>query len=159
MQNLLNLEVMKLISDLKGLCALYDDVETQVRSLDNVGLQPIYQGPMLVPVLMNKLSEEIKTVISREFNENVQKLHPNAIQDLKVTYHIQLFIVLLVGKSFKKTLKEKIKGENHSATRCNNVTDPKKKRKQIIIKDKPSFVCLFSGQIAKTCRKNYKLFN
>ena len=40
MSNLLNLETVKPISDLKELRALYYEVETQIRSLDNLGLQP-----------------------------------------------------------------------------------------------------------------------
>ena len=56
---------------------------------------------MIVPVLMNNLPEEFKIVISREFDKNVYKLRPNAIQDLKATYHIQLLIILLMVKSFK----------------------------------------------------------
>ena len=73
MSNLLNLDVVKFISDLKGLCTLNDEVETQFKSMDNLGLQQNQYGPMLIPVLMNKLPEEFKIIISREFDKNVCK--------------------------------------------------------------------------------------
>ena len=73
MSNLLNLDVVKFISDLKGLCTLNDEVETQFKSMDNLGLQKNQYGPMLIPVLMNKLPEEFKIIISREFDKNVCK--------------------------------------------------------------------------------------
>ena len=71
MSNLINLETVELISDLKGLHALYDEVETQVHSLDNLGLQLNHYGPMLIPVLMKKLLEGFKVNILREFDKNV----------------------------------------------------------------------------------------
>ena len=71
MSNLLNLETVKLISDFKGLRAVYDEVKIQVPSLDNLGLQPNHYVPMLIPVLMNKLLKEFKIIISRGYDQNV----------------------------------------------------------------------------------------
>ena len=72
-----------------------------------------------------------------------------------------------MGKSFRKVRKRHIIGanlktcifchRNHSLTRCDIVIDPKV-RKQIIINDKQSFVCLRLGNSAKAFQKNWKCF-
>ena len=52
MLNFLNLEEVKSISVLKGLRARHDQVETKVKSLDNLGLQPNHYKPILITALM-----------------------------------------------------------------------------------------------------------
>ena len=77
MNELLNFEPIGInditydINDLKDLRKLYDRVETQVRSLDNLGIEFKNYGPMLVPVLMSKLPTELKLIISRKFGKNL----------------------------------------------------------------------------------------
>ena len=50
MNELLNFEVISDINDVKALRLLYDHVETQVRSLNNLDITCKNYGPMLVPV-------------------------------------------------------------------------------------------------------------
>ena len=65
--NMLNLPNFCSINDLQELRFLYDHVETEVRSLDCLGLPTTNYGPMLVPVLMEKSSSKLKL----RFQENV----------------------------------------------------------------------------------------
>ena len=64
--NLLDLPNFCSINDLQELRFLYDHVETEVRSLDCLGLPTTNYGPMLVPVLMEKSFSKLKLTISRK---------------------------------------------------------------------------------------------
>ena len=74
------------INDVKALRLLYDHVETQVRSLNNLDITCKNYGPMLVPVLMSKLPSELKLLISRKFGkalwdiENILETFQNEIE-------------------------------------------------------------------------------
>ena len=56
------------MNDTVGMRAVYDELQAQVRNLKSLGLDANNYGPMLVPVLMSKLPEEMKLIISREFS-------------------------------------------------------------------------------------------
>ena len=65
------------IADVKGLSHLYDEMETQVRSLSGLGLDPRNYGSMLTPILFSKIPDEFKLVISRKFGKtswNIDKI-------------------------------------------------------------------------------------
>ena len=46
----------------KEMRCLHDGLETQVRSLSSLGLDTRNYGPMLMPVLMAKLPDELKLI-------------------------------------------------------------------------------------------------
>ena len=125
LSNLLNLYAVKLISRLKEIRGLHDEVEMQVRNLDNLGLQPNRYGAMLILVLMKKLTVKLRLLFRENLIKtdgtflnfgkylNVNSLHEkklrrNVIQDLKSTYHSQLLIFLLVGKISSKVRNEQM---------------------------------------------------
>ena len=68
MSKLLSLNTIKSVNDTVGMRAVYDELQAQVRNLKSLGLDANNYGPMLVPVLMSKLPEEMKLIISREFS-------------------------------------------------------------------------------------------
>ena len=70
MPNLLNL---KQVEDLKDVCSLrkmFDVIEIQIRSLKNLGYETSHYGPFLIPVIINKLPEELNLLISRQFSSS-----------------------------------------------------------------------------------------
>ena len=69
MSKVINVTI-RLIWNWKGLHALYDEVETQLRNLDSLGLHPNHCGSMVIPVLRNKLPKKFKIIIWREFIKN-----------------------------------------------------------------------------------------
>ena len=71
MSKLLELKSVISINDTKNLRSLYDEIETQVRSLNCLGINSNSYGPMLVPVLMGELPEELKLIISRQLGKNI----------------------------------------------------------------------------------------
>ena len=71
MAKLLSLDTIDDISDIKGLRRLYNEVETQVRSLASLKLTSHQYGPMLTPVLLQKLPSEFQLIISRKFGKSL----------------------------------------------------------------------------------------
>ena len=74
MTTILSLDTISSIFDLKNLRKVYDEVETQIRSLENLGLDPKSYGSLFVPVLMSKLPNELKLLISRQFGRNIWEI-------------------------------------------------------------------------------------
>ena len=62
------------IFDLKNLRKFYDKVETQIRRLENLGLDPKSYGSLLAPVFMSKLPDKLKLLISRQFGKNIWEI-------------------------------------------------------------------------------------
>ena len=93
MNELLNFQVIGDINNVKELRQLFDKVETQVRSLDNLGVECKSYGPMLVPVLMSKLPAELKLIISRKFGKtlwDIQTIVKEFKNELEVRERITL---------------------------------------------------------------------
>ena len=82
MNKLLELKSVHEISNTVGLRALYDHVNAQVRSLLSIGLNSEDYGPMLIPVLMSKLPQELKLIITRQFGKDVWNIN-NILKSLK----------------------------------------------------------------------------
>ena len=74
MTTLLSLDTICSIFDLKNLKKVYDQAETQVRSLENVGVDQKSYGSLLVPFLMSKLPDELKLLIARQFGKNIWEI-------------------------------------------------------------------------------------
>ena len=49
---------------------LYNKVETQIRSLEYLGIDSTKYGPLLIPVLSSKIPDELNLIISRQFTSN-----------------------------------------------------------------------------------------
>ena len=69
MEMLLNIDAVTSQYNLKGLRHLYDTVESQVRGLKSLGVSAESYGSLLVSVLLNKLPQELRLIVSRQVNE------------------------------------------------------------------------------------------
>ncbi|XP_066929853.1 uncharacterized protein [Clytia hemisphaerica] len=72
MGKIIELESVSNINDLKALRNLYDTVETQLRNLETFEMKNEEYGPLLIPLLMNKMPGEMQLIISRNIS-NEQK--------------------------------------------------------------------------------------
>ena len=68
MDNLLKLPVVSSVSDVKGIRQLYDKTEIHIRGLQALGVNAQQYGSLLVPVLLSKVPQELKLIISRKFD-------------------------------------------------------------------------------------------
>lgn len=67
MDNLLQLPVVGSVNDLKGIRQLYEKIEIHIRGLQALGVEAQQHGSLLVPVLLSKVPQELRLIISREF--------------------------------------------------------------------------------------------
>ena len=54
----------------KKIRELYDQTESNLRSLRSIGIEPQSYGCLFVPILKSKLLAEITLILSRKFDEN-----------------------------------------------------------------------------------------
>ena len=72
--------------NLHGLRHLYDLVESQVRGLKSLGVEPSSYGSLLSSVLLQKLPPELRLIVSREVSEsdwNLDKLLKQLEREIK----------------------------------------------------------------------------
>ena len=67
---LLNVDAVTSDQNLKGLRHLYDHIESHVRSLKSLGVTSDNYGSLLASVVMNKLPQELKLIITRKREED-----------------------------------------------------------------------------------------
>ena len=66
MEGLLNMAPVTFNHDLKGLRRIYDSVEVHVRGLKALGVSSESYGNLLSSILMNKIPQELRLIVSRE---------------------------------------------------------------------------------------------
>ena len=70
MESLLKLKPVNARLDIKGIRAVLDRVEIQVRGLQSLGVDSAQNGALLIPIFMEKLPDELKLIVSRKHKEN-----------------------------------------------------------------------------------------
>lgn len=177
MEALLKIQKIRNCSDIKGLRSLYNEIENCIRNLRSLKLETRSYGALLIPMLKDKLPEELLISISRKFGGNLWDLD-NLLtyfgEELRVYENCVSLSQLKVSADSKENRnsaryttsgmlvheeKEKIpciycKRLDHAPYQCRIVTNLKT-RKDIVVKEKRCFICLSSGHIAKNCKQNY----
>ena len=70
MEALLKLQPVNAMSNVKGIRAVLDNLEIQVRGLQALGIDSAQYGALLIPIFMEKLPEELRLIVSREHKDN-----------------------------------------------------------------------------------------
>ena len=65
MEKLANLRVASSDANITGLGKLFDEIESNVRSLETLGVGANSYGSLLVPIIMNRLPHQLKLIVSR----------------------------------------------------------------------------------------------
>ena len=65
MESLLKLPRVNLVSDVKRVRMVYDQIEIKIRSFQALGIKAESYGSLLIPVVLEKIPEEFRLVISR----------------------------------------------------------------------------------------------
>jgi hypothetical protein len=58
------------IGDIRSVRRLYGTIESHIRSLQALGVESKSYGSLLVPVIMNKIPEEMRLIVSRNFYQS-----------------------------------------------------------------------------------------
>ena len=69
MDILLSLEAITSEHNVKGLCRLYDTIESHIRSLKSLGVAADSYGGLLSSVVLTKLPSELRLIVSHSTGE------------------------------------------------------------------------------------------
>uniref|UniRef100_A0A7M5WXV2 DUF1758 domain-containing protein n=1 Tax=Clytia hemisphaerica TaxID=252671 RepID=A0A7M5WXV2_9CNID len=171
MQSLLRIQKIRSKDNIKSLRTLYNHVESCVRNLKALKLEAKGYGSLLIPILKEKLPDELKIVISRKFGSSIWTL------DLLLTYLNEelralenctnsgggkaertdesdpLYSALGLFSNTEKNVCVFCK-KSHSSAKCRKVTNTQSRR-DILIREKRCFVCLARGHRSNACRDKY----
>ena len=173
------LKMSKVVSaqDIDKVRAVHDQIEIHVRGLNSLGVGAETYGTMLIPIIMDKLPEEFRLVISRQIqsdtwgindvleafrNELEAREKCKFVGTRSVTSNVQAKsspkTAATLHTSNKKPLLCYFCDDDHKTTECTKVTDVKA-RVAILRKKRKCFLCLKTGHTASSCSSSYKCHN
>ena len=180
MESLLKLPRVNFVSDIKRVRMVYDQIEIKIRSLQALGIKADSSGSLLIPVVIEKIPEEFRLVISRKMKSDTWDVNEliEAFKEELEAREKSRFVGGSGNVVEKPWLKPKIprdpitaaalflpeRGQancyfcNHPGHRlfnCTSVTDPEK-RKEILKKKGRCFVCMRRGHVSNRCLSEYK---
>ena len=175
MDQLLALDPVTSLRDLKGLRRLYDKIEAHVRSLKGLGISSESYSSMLSSVLMKRLPQELGVIVSRQtgtdpwnFNDLMQMVE----RELEARERATVASVEPTASSRRAdkvspTISSLLSGnvssdpvccycgQSHASDSCKAVSSYEARR-QILLRSGRCFVCLRKGHVGKNCRSTYK---
>ena len=174
MEVLLNVDMVTSQHNLRGLRQLYDSVESQVRGLKALGVPPESYGSLLSSIIMNKLPQELRLIVSREVKEEEWQLDElMKIVDTEIKARerasngssrptrvpnrdIPTATALVSNDSVVP--KCSYCRQSHSSNSCRTVTDPAE-RKHILRKTGRCYVCLRKHHTSRECHSTLRCNN
>ena len=176
MEMLLSIDAVTSDKNVHGLCRLHDDVESHVRSLKALGIQPDSYGAMLVPVLRNKLPPEMRLIISRKNGSSepsVDQLLEYVEEELMAREHTtheatpppahrqdrskHTATALLASTPRSITPSCCYCQQSHLSRDCTSITAPST-RKQSLRASGRCFNCLAWGHLSRNCHSTGRCF-
>nr|XP_002167985.3 uncharacterized protein LOC100211061 [Hydra vulgaris] len=173
MKSLLSLERVQSINNIYLLRRIHDNIEAQIRSLENLGIDSTMYGPLLIPIIMQKIPEELNLIIARNFDscdywdikyvlkslKAELQAREKAHSGRKCNFDPSTAEVLHSSASFKPQYELKciFCSKSHKSESCKTVINISSRRS--ILRDKRRcFNCLKSGQMSKDCRSRISCY-
>ena len=176
MDRLLKLPQLNNSNDVRKLRVLYDSIEAHVRGLQALDVTSESYGKLVVPILLSKLPEGIRLIISRQKKEETWSLD-NLLEALKEEITAREMCAVnskLSTEERRSSTKQPAtasalfsidkKGPNctycrksHPSSNCPNVTNIAA-RKQILKTSGRCFNCLKKNHLARNCASNGHCF-
>ena len=182
MDSLLKLERVTSDRDIVKVRMVFDKIESHVRSLQAMGITAEMYGSLLIPVIMEKIPDEFRLMISRRlkserwdikeliaiFKEELEarencKFVSAGISNMQGSFRAQTRSSVSTAAALQTA--DKIPNScfycdspQHKASKCQVVTDPKTRR-EILKKSGRCFLCLRSKHISRHCKSNVKCYS
>ena len=170
-ESLLKIDKTRSVTNIKGLRMLYTHVENCIRKLKALKLDTAGYGSLLIPILKDRLPDEINVIITRQFCGQIwslDKIMQYFGNELKAQETCNLDKVTsdfsrkrepyttsgLFAHSRNKRYSFVYCSGDHFSSRCDKVTNCQAK-KATLRKHGRCFICLDNGHIAKNCTSQY----
>ena len=98
---LLKLPVVTSLSDIRRIRYIYDKIESSVRGLQGLGINSDSYGNLLIPIMLSKLPDELRLIISRKFPKDVWNIDL-LLQEFSVELGARERVVLLTSNVSNK---------------------------------------------------------
>ena len=180
MDALIKLPKVTKSGDTKGIRKLYDEIESNIRSLKSLGVSHDSFGCLLVPILLDKLPAAMNLHLSRKFDRltdvwEVDKILKELKRELEARERCQLVNEKVNEKNGSIMTKREptttdalFAGGNyviscaycdgkHYSDRCKVVTDVKK-RVELLKEKRRCFLCTRANHMKKDCDTKRKCF-
>ena len=174
MDKLLKVDKVNISKNSKELRSLYDQIEGHVRSLYSVGVRSEHYGPLLIPIVLEKLPEEIRLEISRKLGTSNWKIDEfmKVMKDEVTARESCDFMKTQKGSdkidkvshfttetllSGSKFLVCAFCDQNHYSDKCTIVTEVER-RKEMVRDKRLCFKCLLGGHPIRKCRSKTNCF-
>ena len=110
METLVKISKVKNMENLEALRKLYNDIENCMRNLKSLKIESSTYGYLLIPLLKEKIPDELNMIISRKFSGNVWTL------ELMLKYFNEELQAKEICVPFKSTSseKDKVKDKNRA---------------------------------------------
>ena len=187
MEKLLSIPAVYTVENIEKIRDMYNKIETCIRNLRSLNVRKQQYGPVLISIVMAKLPEEIRLVISRCMPTNEEWSTESFLEILKKEVESREICSHMKGKkknggppvvkmkpdvedgdgedftgsTLLNTFERKISctycRRNHVSSKCDVITDVRA-RKAILRRKARCFVCLRSGHMARQCSSTMKCF-
>ncbi|XP_066929877.1 uncharacterized protein [Clytia hemisphaerica] len=172
MNRIIELESVCDISEVKELRKLYDSVETEIRNLESLSMKHDEYGPLLVPLLINKVPNELKLILSREKEFDLENILKSFKNELEAREKVSLTMTskendkrstassLYTGSESKNISRNCVfcNRSGHKEQNCSFIKNANE-RKRILQIERRCFVCLKTGHSANNCKANFNCFS
>ena len=173
MEKLANLRVLSSDANINGLQKLFDEIESNVRSLESLGVKANIYGSLLVPIITNRLPHQLKLVASRNLSSDlwdltellkIMKLEITARENCeynsdRIGKNDNFMSEDCLGSASALCSQSEKRAEtcvfckgDHWSDRCSVITDMEV-RKILLRNHKRCFICLNQGHISQNCSK------
>ena len=177
MEALVNIDAVTSQYNLKGLRHFYDLVESQVRGLSALGFLAESYGSLLSPIIMGKLSQEFRLIISRSVRDDSWQLDElMQLMDAEIKARERAVSIASQGGNSNRPARAVSRSfptsstlmandsfsprcsfcrQGPASTACKRVIEPAE-RKQILKRSGRCFVCLRRNHTSRECRSTLK---
>ena len=169
MKKFVQLPAVQNSNNVECLRLFYDQVETSVRNLKTLGVEINTYGSLLIPLLTEKLPDDLRLRIARKFDNDVWELSEvlNLVKNELEAKERSSFMLSHTSDQYQDhtTAALLVKGgtehkkacvfcdkENHISHTCLKVSDPKTPF-SILCRKKLCFICFKGGCLSVNCSK------
>ena len=163
MDHLIKLPNISHSSNTKELRNLYDKIEINIKSLNSLGIDSDNYGPLLVPIILSRVPDDIQLIISRNCNKRGEVWNIKHILDILKQEVMARENCCFSGQNKDKAVSAQtlnIKetpvscifcNKGHKSQNCKFISEHSH-RMQYMYENRFCYICLKKNHLAKNCR-------